>query len=97
MVHISTMADDYYKFVESAHMLRGENSQRTYRLGDKVVARVLRVNMDARQIDLGLVDVLERVKEGERGPRRPKARLKQHPGKRMRPGRREREMRRRRR
>ena len=97
MVHISTMADDYYRFVESAHMLRGENSQRTYRLGDKVVARVLRVNMDARQIDLGLVDILERVKEGERGPRRPKARLKQHPGKRMRPGRRERDTRRRRR
>jgi ribonuclease R len=95
MVHISTMADDYYRFVEAAHMLRGENSQRTYRLGDKVSVRVLRVNMDVRQIDLGLADVLERVRDGERGPRRSKARPKTgRPGKPGRPGRRERDQRR---
>ena len=29
MVHVSTMADDYYRFVESAHMLRGENTTRS--------------------------------------------------------------------
>jgi len=74
LVHISTMADDYYRFVEVAHMLRGENTQRTYRLGDKVSVRVLRVNMDARQIDLGLVDVLDRVSEGDARGRRPKGR-----------------------
>ncbi|MFN7917981.1 MAG: ribonuclease R [Vicinamibacterales bacterium] len=95
LVHISTMADDYYRFVDTAHMLRGENAQRTYRLGDKVEVRVLRVNMDVRQIELGLVDVLERVREGERGSRRPKAQLKaERPGrKKNRPGRLEREIR----
>ena len=70
LVHVSTMADDYYRFVESAHMLRGENTQKVYRLGDKVKVQVIRVNMDVRQIDLGLVEILERVREGERGPRR---------------------------
>jgi ribonuclease R len=91
MVHVSTMADDYYRFVESAHMLRGENRQKTYRLGDKVKVQVIRVNMESRQIDLGLVEILERVREGERGPRRSKARPKhEHPGKRIRPGKRER-------
>jgi ribonuclease R len=95
LVHISTMADDYYRFVETAHMLRGENTQKSYRLGDKVGVRVLRVNMDARQIDLGLVDILERVREGERGPRRSSVRSKaERPGKKIRPGRREREGRR---
>jgi ribonuclease R len=95
MVHVSTMADDYYRFVETAHMLRGENTQKTYRLGDKVKVQVIRVNMDARQIDLGLVDILQRVREGERGQRRSKARPKtERPGKRKsRPGRRERETR----
>ena len=73
MVHISTMADDYYRFIEGAHVLRGENAQRVYRLGDKVRVQVIRVNMDARQVDLGLVEILERVREGERGPRRPRA------------------------
>ena len=82
LVHVSTMADDYYRFVESAHMLRGENTQKTYRLGDKVKVQVIRVNMDVRQIDLGLVEILERVREGERGPRRSKARPKhERPGK----------------
>jgi ribonuclease R len=76
LVHVSTMADDYYRFVESAHMLRGENTQKVYRLGDKVKVQVVRVNMEARQIDLGLVDILERVRDGERGPRRSKTRPK---------------------
>jgi len=67
------MADDYYRFLEGAHMLRGENTQKTYRLGDKVNVQVVRVNMEVRQIDLGLVDILERVRQGERGPRRSKA------------------------
>ena len=41
LVHVSTMADDYYRFVESAHMLRGENTQKVYRLGDKVKVQVV--------------------------------------------------------
>src|SRR5437867_442779 len=28
MVHVSTMADDYYRFIETAHLLRGENMRR---------------------------------------------------------------------
>ena len=62
-----------------------------YRLGDKVRVQVVRVNMEVRQIDLGLVEILERVREGERGPRRSKVRPKRDGGKRKgRPGKRER-------
>jgi ribonuclease R len=95
LVHVSTMADDYYRFVEGAHMLRGENTLKTFRLGDKVKVQVIRVNMDVRQIDLGLVEILERVREGERGPRRSKATPKREKKARGRPGRGERETRRR--
>jgi ribonuclease R len=92
LVHVSTMADDYYRFIEGAHMLRGENTQKTYRLGDKVEVQVVRVNMEVRQIDLGLVDILERVREGERGPRRSRARPRHEERKqKQRPGRRERQ------
>jgi len=90
LVHVSTMADDYYRFIDGAHMLRGENTQKTYRLGDKVKVQVVRVNMEVRQIDLGLVDILERVREGERGPRRSKAKPKRDKKRSQRPGRRER-------
>jgi len=97
MVHVSTMADDYYRFVERAHVLRGENTGRVYRLGDRVSVQVIKVDMERRQIDLGLTDILERVRESEqnRGPRRSKAEPKSErhlkAGKRkQRPGRRER-------
>jgi ribonuclease R len=70
LVHVSTMADDYYRYIESGHLLSGENTRKVYRLGDKVKVQVLRVDMEQRQVDLGLVDALERVRLGERRPRR---------------------------
>ena len=71
LVHISTMADDYYRFVDRAHFLHGENTGKDYRLGDRVTVQVLKVDMERRQVDLGLVDILERVRASElnRGPR----------------------------
>ena len=91
LVHVSTMADDYYRFVENAHMLRGENTHKAYRLGDKVKVQVIRVNMEMRQVDLGLVEILERVREGERGARRSKGAPKEERRRKHRPRRRERE------
>ena len=75
MVHVSTMADDYYRFIERAHVLRGENTGQVYRLGDKVRVQVIKVDMERRQIDLGLVGILDRVRvsEANRGPRRSRA------------------------
>ena len=96
MVHVSTMADDYYRFVERAHILRGENTGRVYRLGDKVRVQVIKVDMERRQVDLGLVDILDRVRASERhrGPRRSKAQPRERRS--SRPGKRERVARRRR-
>ena len=91
MVHVSTMADDYYRFVEGGHLLRGENTHKVYRLGDKVTVQVVRVNMEMRQVDLGLVEILERVREGERGPRRSRAAPKTDNKRKQRPGRAERQ------
>jgi ribonuclease R len=111
LVHISTMADDYYRFVERAHVLRGENTGKVYRLGDRVNVQVVKVDMERRQVDLGLVEILETVRETEqgRGPRRSKAepkarrqpdRGREQPGlaarRKQRPGRRERVARRKR-
>jgi ribonuclease R len=105
MVHVSTMADDYYRFVERAHIMRGENTGRVYRLGDRVRVQVIKVDMERRQVDLGLAEILDkvRVSERNRGPRhsraQPKAErhLKGAAGERnARPGRRERAEKRRR-
>jgi ribonuclease R len=71
LVHVSTMADDYYRFVERAHILHGENTGRVFRLGDRVTVQVIKVDMERRQIDLGLSEILDRVRMSERnrGPR----------------------------
>ena len=96
LVHISTMADDYYRFVEKQHVLHGESRGRTYRLGDRVRVQVLRVDLEQRQVSLGIVEILDAVRESEsrRGPRRSRARPKQE-GRRAkgRPGKRERKAR----
>jgi ribonuclease R len=90
LVHVSSMADDYYRFLEQTHTLRGENTGKTYRLGDKVSVQVIRVDMERRQIDLGLVEILEAVRQTERphpagrGRGRPKRERRQRPGRRER-------------
>ena len=73
------MADDYYRFREQSHALFGENTKKTYRLGDRVRVQIIRVDMERRQIDLGLDDVLEKVRKDERsrGPARSSARVEE--------------------
>jgi ribonuclease R len=91
-VHISSMADDYYRFVEQQHVLRGEHTQKMYRLGDKVLAQVVRVDMERRQVELGLVDILESVRREARSrrPVRRKVGSRDERRRAQRPGRRER-------
>ncbi len=92
LVHVSSMADDYYRFVEQQHVLHGENTKKTYRLGDKVAVQVVRVDMERRQVDLGLAEILETVRrlERPRGPVRSKIKPKHERRQSQRPGRRER-------
>jgi ribonuclease R len=99
LVHVSSMADDYYRFVEQLHILTGETTKKTYRLGDKVLVQVVRVDMERRQIDLGVVEILENVRQQARprGPIRsttkPKKEQRKTKGRatKQRPGRRERQ------
>jgi ribonuclease R len=76
LVHVSSMADDYYRFVEQEHVLRGEHTKKMYRLGDRVDVQVVRVDMERRQVDLGIVEILEQVRRDERGTRQVRSRVK---------------------
>jgi ribonuclease R len=71
LVHVSSMTDDYYLFNEKAHQLKGESTKRVYRLGDKVEVQVVKVDLERRQIDFGLVEVLARAAAGARKGRPP--------------------------
>ena len=76
LVHISSMADDYYRFIEREHVLFGEATGKRYRLGDRVAVQVIRVDLERHQVDLGLVDILESVRASEqkRSARRSRSR-----------------------
>jgi ribonuclease R len=51
LVHVSTMTDDYYCFDGASHSLIGQRTKRRYRLGDKVKVKVVRVDLQRRQLD----------------------------------------------
>jgi len=51
LVHMSSLTDDYYEFIEDRYCLTGTHTGNTYRLGDTVQIEVLQVNMEDRSID----------------------------------------------
>ncbi len=63
LVHISTLTEDYYYFEEEAHSLIGRRTHRRYRLGDKVHVRVVRVDVQRRQMDFRVVTPARKSKE----------------------------------
>jgi ribonuclease R len=56
LVHVSSLADDYYHFVETSHSLVGRRRKRAYQLGDSVRVQVVRVDREGRRIDFELLD-----------------------------------------
>jgi len=55
LVHVNSMTDDYYIFHQDRYMLVGERSHRTFRLGDRLVIKVARVDKEELLIDFTIV------------------------------------------
>ena len=55
MIHVSSLADDYYSFDRRTHSLSGRLSGNSFRLGDKIRVAVARVDVDRRELDLRVV------------------------------------------
>ncbi|HKS14645.1 MAG TPA: ribonuclease R [Pseudomonas sp.] len=56
LVHVSALPGDYYHFDPIHHRLAGERSGRSFRLGDTIDVKVMRVNLDERKIDFEVAD-----------------------------------------
>jgi ribonuclease R len=54
LVHVSSLTDDYYQYVEKQHCLRGERKKQSYRIGDTVRVQVDRVDPVRKRIDFSL-------------------------------------------
>lgn len=58
LTRMNLLDDDYYYYDEENLQLVGERSGNTYRIGDKVIVRVERVDVDLREIDFYIVEKL---------------------------------------
>ncbi len=56
LVHVTSLANDYYHFEAGSQQLVGERTGRTYRLGESLRVQVQRVDLDSRRIDFKPVD-----------------------------------------
>jgi ribonuclease R len=56
LVHVSELGADYFHFDAAKHMMLGERTGKRYRLGDRVLVKVVRVDMESTKIDFTLVE-----------------------------------------
>ncbi len=68
LIHITSLPHDYYRFDAAQQRLVGERSRQVFGLGDELVVRVVRVDLDNRKIDFEL--------ESATATRRPKSAVK---------------------
>jgi ribonuclease R len=68
LIHITSLPHDYYRFEPAQHRLVGERMRKVFGLGDELVVRVVRVDLDNRKIDFEL--------ESANAVRRPKSAVK---------------------
>jgi ribonuclease R len=87
LVHVTALKRDYYHFDPAHHRLVGELSGRHYRLGDRLMVEVVRVDMEDRKIDFDLVAVVgekadvKTRRKGKKDKARGKGRKKSDRGK----------------
>lgn len=62
LVHVSTLSGDYFHHDAAKHRLIGERTAVSFRLGDEVRVRVVRVDLEDRKIDLELISTPKRRK-----------------------------------
>lgn len=67
LVHISTLRDDHYEFLERKHRLAGKRTGRSFSLGDRIRVSVDRVDLERHLIDFSVA--IDRPKRKHRSNR----------------------------
>ncbi len=69
MIRFRDIEDDYYDFDEKNHIAKGRRRGKTFRAGQKVRIKVMRVNKEAKKIDFVLVTTRDGKRETRDGRR----------------------------
>lgn len=62
LVYISELPSDYFRHDPTKHLLRGERSGKSYRLGDRLRVKLVRVSLESRKIDFVLAETVKKRK-----------------------------------
>ena len=57
LLHVTELGNDYFTYDKAKHAMVGERTKLSYRLGDKLKVKVVRVDLESIKIDLSLVTV----------------------------------------
>ena len=55
LVHVSTLNNDWYEFRSRQNLLIGRKSKKSYKVGDKIEVKIIKVDILKYQIDLELI------------------------------------------
>src|SRR5438309_3754870 len=70
LVHVSSLADDFYLFEPARRQLIGRRSRKRFRIGDDVSVFVARVDAFKRQVDFAIAAPLQTATKNSRARRR---------------------------
>jgi ribonuclease R len=56
MISIRDLNDDYYRYDEENYMLIGRKTNKKYQLGDSLKIKIIRANLEKRQLDFAIVN-----------------------------------------
>ncbi len=79
LVHVTDLDNDYYHFDPASHRLVGERSGQSFRLGDPVRIKVVRVDLDDRKIDFTLLGQTVQKNSPQKNSRKSTKRVKKKP------------------
>ncbi|GEL07502.1 ribonuclease R [Salisediminibacterium halotolerans] len=65
LVHVSYLTDDFYHFDQKQFVMIGERTGNTFRLGDEIDVRVVKVDVDERSVDFEVVGMKPRKSKGK--------------------------------
>ena len=54
LVHVSTLNNDWYEYRSKQNMLIGRKSKKSYKVGDKIEIKIIKVDILKYQVDLEL-------------------------------------------
>lgn len=58
LVHVTSLSNDYYHYDPARQRLSGERTGQSFRFGDRLQVKVVRVDLDERKIDFDLIKLV---------------------------------------